>query len=271
LPDFSHLVVVVMENHDFSQIIGNSQAPYINSLAHRYALATNYQAVAHPSLPDYLALIGGSTFGIRSDCTDCPVSAPNLVDQLEALGISWKAYMEDLPSPCFTGSASGQYAKKHDPFMYFDDITSHPSRCRRVVPLTELKADLAGHALPRFAFITPDLCHDMHDCGVEQGDRFLSKLLPPILAHLGPSGALFLTWDEGHPSVATTPDTTCCPLAIGGHVVTIAAGPAARPGVTFGTPYNHYSLLRTIEDAWHLEPLGLTACSCIKPMTEMLQ
>ncbi len=270
LPHFSHVVIVVMENHEYSQIVGNPDAPYINSLARRYALATNYQALSHPSLPNYLALIGGSSFGIHSDCTDCGVSAPNLVDQLEAHGISWKGYMEGLPSPCFTGPGSGQYAKKHDPFVYFKDIASNPSRCDRVVPLTQLDADLAGHALPQFAFVTPDLCHDMHDCSVSTGDTFLSQLLPPILQQLGPSGVLFLMWDEGHPGPSTTPATSCCPTARGGQVVIIAAGPAVRPGASVGTAYDHYSLLLTIEEAWGLRRLGLTACSCVKPLSDLL-
>jgi len=259
-----------MENHQYGDIIGNPQAPYINSLAHHYALATNYHALAHPSLPNYLALIGGSSFGVQSDCTDCPVSAPNLVDQLEAHGISWKAYMEDMPSPCFLGQGFMKYAKKHDPFLYFTDITRTPARCDKVVPLTELSADLGNHALPQFAFITPNLCHDMHDCGPNQGDTFLSQLLPTILPQLGPSGVLFMTWDEGHPGSSTIPGAACCPAAQGGQVVTIAAGPAAGQGVTVGTAYDHYSLLRTIEDAWGLERLGLTACSCVKPMTDLL-
>jgi phosphatidylinositol-3-phosphatase len=270
LPHFSHVVIVVMENHDYGQIIGNPDAPYINSLARRHALSTGYQAIAHPSLPNYLALIGGSTFGVHSNCMDCLQTAPNLVDQLEAHGISWKAYMEDMPSPCFTGSASGNYAKKHNPFVYFTDITSNPGRCRKVVPLTQVVADLGRHALPQFAFITPDRCHDMHDCSERTGDTYLSQLLPTILRELGPSGVLFLTWDEGRPGPATTEAGSCCPTAQGGQVVMIAAGPGALQGASVGTAYNHYSLLLTIEEAWGLERLGLTACSCVKPLSDLL-
>src|SRR5947209_3007168 len=108
----SHVLVLVLENHSFDQIIGSSEAPYLNDLAQRYGLATNYQAVSHPSLPNYLALTGGSTFGINSDCTSCSVNAPNLADQLEAKGFTWKAYLEGMPSPCYPGATSASYAKK---------------------------------------------------------------------------------------------------------------------------------------------------------------
>ena len=118
LPNFSHIYVILMENEEQSGVIGSSAAPYINSLARQYAQASQYFGVSHPSLPNYLELLGGSTFGISSDCTDCFVNAPNLADQLDAAHKSWKAYMEDMPSPCFVGNA-GDYAQKHDPFIYF--------------------------------------------------------------------------------------------------------------------------------------------------------
>ena len=117
LPRFTHVVVVVFENHEASAIIGNPDAPTFNALARRYAILTNYDAVAHPSLPNYLALVSGSTHGISSDCTDCVVRARSLADTLAAAGKTWKTYAEDLPYPGFTGGSSGRYAKKHDPFL----------------------------------------------------------------------------------------------------------------------------------------------------------
>jgi hypothetical protein len=258
---FSHVVVVVMENKEFGRIIGSPNAPYINSLANRYGLATSSFALAHPSLPNYLALLGGSTFGITSDCTQCHVAGPNLIDQLERAGISWKAYLEGYPSSCFTGAESGEYGKRHEPFMYFDDIVNNPARCSKVVPLSQLNPDLSAGALPRFAWISPDLCHDMHDCSVAVGDRFLSTLLPPVLRALGPSGVLFLTWDEG------STDVGCCGVRGGGHVATIVAGPAVIPGARSAVPFTHYSILRTIEDSWGLPPLSPAGCLCAEPMT----
>ncbi|MDQ6748953.1 MAG: alkaline phosphatase family protein, partial [Candidatus Dormibacteraeota bacterium] len=237
----AHVAVIVMENEEFSDIIGSAATPYINRLASRYALARSMFAISHPSLPNYLALTGGTTFGITSDCTDCSVSGPGLPGQLIAAHVPWKAYMEDLPKSCFAGADAAQYAKKHDPFLYYRPIISHPASCAHVVALTQLSADEHAKALPRFIWISPNLCHDMHDCTPATGDRFLSHLVPPLLASLGPRGVLFLTWDEG------TSNQGCCRLASGGHVATIIAGPGARAGAELRTPTDHYSTLQAIE------------------------
>jgi phosphatidylinositol-3-phosphatase len=250
-----------MENKEYGSVIGNPEAPYVNGLARRFGLSTGSYAVAHPSLPNYLAFLGGSTFGITTDCTSCAVSAPNLVDQLERAGISWKAYMEGLPSPCYRGPSAGEYAKKHDPFLYFDDIAGNATRCSRVVPFTRLTDDLASGALPAFAWVTPDLCHDMHDCGVATGDAFLAGLVPKLQRAMGPGGVLFLTWDEG----AT--DAGCCGSPGGGHVATIVVGSAVRAGTRLAGPFSHYSILRTIESVWGLPPLLQAGCSCTELMT----
>jgi phosphatidylinositol-3-phosphatase len=193
----AHIAVIVMENEEYGDIIGSRSAPYIDRLTRRSALAEAMYAISHPSLPNYLALIGGSTFGIDSDCTGCSVTATSLVDQLEGAHISWKAYMEDLPQPCFNGAGSGDYAKKHDPFLYYTGLVRDHARCARVVPLTSLTADERAHSLPRFVWVTPNLCHDMHDCDIATGDRFLSTLVPPLLRALGRHGLLLITWDEG--------------------------------------------------------------------------
>lgn len=257
----SHVVVLVMENKDYGSVIGSPDAPYANGLAKRFGLSTGSYAVAHPSLPNYLALLGGSTFGITSDCTSCTVHAPNLVDQLEGAGISWKAYMEGLPSPCYQGASAGAYAKKHDPFLYFDDIAGNPARCSHVVPLTQLTTDLANGALPAFAWVTPDLCHDTHDCSLGTGDRFLAGLVPTLQRAMGPDGVLYLTWDEG------VTDAGCCGSPGGGHVATIVVGSAVHAGTRLAGPFSHYSILRTIEAMWGLPPLRQAGCSCTEIMT----
>ena len=260
----AHVAVIVMENHDFGDIIGSRSAPYVNSLARRYALATGMYAITHPSLPNYLALTGGSTFGISSDCTDCTVGATSLVDQLAGAHISWRAYMDDLPAPCFTGASAGDYAKKHDPFAYYPRIASNRSRCASIVPLTRLSADERTGALPRFVWITPNLCHDTHDCAVSTGDSFLARLVPPLLRSLGPDGLLFLTWDEG------SSDAGCCRLASGGHIVTIVAGPGAHRHATLALPTDHYSVLQTIEDLLGLRRLRGAACACTPSLEPLL-
>lgn len=265
-----HVAVIVMENHGYSEVIGSSTAPYVNSLAHTYALSANYFAVSHPSLPNYLALGGGSTFGITDDCTDCHVAgAPSLVNQLDAAGISWTDYQEGMPSACFAGadSASGQYAKKHNPFIYFDAVANNRALCSHIVPATSLASDIAARRLPAFTWITPNLCNDTHDCSVQTGDSYLAGLVPGLLQALGPHGALFLVWDESQDS-----DTSgCCGgKAAGGHVPAVVAGEGARKGATSSVAYDHYSVLRTIEDNWGLTELGNASCSCTRPMTDLL-
>jgi hypothetical protein len=261
----AHIAVLVMENEEYRDIIGSRQTPFIDALARRYALARSMYAITHPSLPNYLALTGGSTFGIDSDCTDCRVpSAISLPDQLRAARVPWKAYMEDLPHPCFSGSSAGGYASKHDPFMYYDRVARDPAQCAHVVPLTELARDERARTVPRFAWITPNLCHDMHDCAPLQGDAFLSRLVPPLLAALGPRGLLILTWDEG------TTDEGCCRLAAGGHIATILAGPLAALGARSATPVDQYSILQTIEDLLALRRLRGAACACTPSLAPLL-
>jgi hypothetical protein len=260
----AHIAVVVMENEEYGDIIGSRATPYINRLARRYATARSMYATTHPSLPNYLALTSGSTFGTHTDCTDCSVGATSLVDQFEPAGITWKAYMEDLPRPCFGGAGAGGYAKKHDPFMYYRRVAGRRSRCARVVPLTSLAADERARTLPRFIWITPNLCHDMHDCSPAVGDRFLSRLLGPLLASLGTHGIVFLTWDEG------SSDDGCCRLASGGHIATIVAGPGARRGARLGTPSDHYSILQAIEDLLKVPRLRGAACPCTPTLAPLL-
>jgi hypothetical protein len=246
----AHIVVIAMENHEYEQIIGSSDAPYLNTLARRKVLLANEYAITHPSLPNYLALTGGSTFGISSDCTDCNVAGRSLVDQLEANHISWKAYMQSMPSPCYTGSFAGSspndYAKKHDPFMYFNNVRNDQPRCKLIVPFTELGPDLTS-GLPRFAWISPNQCSDMHSCSVSTGDAFLKQWVPKILPALGKNGILLILFDEG------STDATCCSLdSGGGHVVAVIAGPGAKNSTTIRGATDHYSLLRLIEDDWGL-------------------
>jgi hypothetical protein len=260
----AHVAVIVMENHEYGDIIGSRSAPYMNSLARRYALATRMYAVTHPSLPNYLALTGGATFGIDSDCTDCTVGATSLVDQLESKGIDWHAYMQDLPRPCFAGASAGDYAKKHDPFAYYTRVIENRARCANIVPLDRLAADERDGTIPRFVWITPNLCDDMHDCSVSTGDRFLSRLVPPLLRALGHHGLLFLTWDEG------SSDAGCCRLASGGHIVTIVAGAGARPHARLAVPTDHYSVLQTIEDLLGLRRMRGAACACTPSLQPLL-
>ena len=243
------VVVIVLENREYGEVIGNLYAPFLNRLARRGALASRYYAIAHPSLPNYLALLGGSTFGVRENCIDCTARGSNLALQLSRAGISWRAYMEGLPHRCYRGAAAGEYVKRHNPFMYFPSITSVPRRCANVVPQTRLDADLRRRSLPAFAWIVPGLCHGAHDCGIDIADRRLAKLVPRITRQLGPDGFLAVTFDEG------TSDAGCCGGVAGGRIATILKGPAVRRGARLRRNYDHYSLLATVEDRFGLPRL----------------
>ena len=200
VPPFDHIFIVIMENHGYGEIIGSPDAPFINQLAARYGVATNYVSVAHPSLPNYLALTGGDTFGITTDCTDCFQQAPNLVvDRIAPSGRTWRAYMESMPAPGYLGDAY-PYMQKHDPFVYYDDLRTDPAQLANVVPFSQLAADLATAATtPAFGWITPNMLHDMHDGTVAQGDAWLAGQVP-VLARLPAwtqqRSLLVITWDE---------------------------------------------------------------------------
>jgi phospholipase C len=250
----SHVVVIMMENKEAGDVIGNPAASYENALARRYGLATESYAITHPSLPNYLAITSGSTDGISSDCTACTVNAGNIVDQLGAAGVTWRAYLEGVPTACFIGAGAGEYAKKHNPFIYYNDVSRSRSRCSNLVGIGALGSDLRAHRLPTFVWITPNLCDDTHDCGVGSGDSFLSRIVPPLLKALGPQGFLVLTWDEGVSSQG------CCGgAAHGGRVATIVAGPLVIAGARTASPIDHYGVLATIERALRLPLLGAAA------------
>ena len=261
-PATTRVIVVVEENHAIGQIIGSPQAPFLNHLATQGTLLTRYYAITHPSLPNYLAMISGDTHQITSDCGGCNLDAPNLADQLEAAGVSWKAYMEDLPAPCSDAHRAGAYAKKHNPFMYFASVRDHPDRCAKVVPLDRLEADLQAGRLPRLVFVTPNQDHDMHGAGeggndpvlIETADRWLESLYGKLAASSAwrEDTRLVVTWDEG----AGGERAGCCGgLATGGQVATIITGPQVTAGRD-NTPYSHYALLRSIETLFHLPYLG---------------
>jgi acid phosphatase len=256
VPDFSHVIIIVMENREFGSVIGNPAMPNYNQWAEENTLLSQYYAIRHPSLPNYVALIGGDTFGITVTCETCYIDAPSLPDLIEASGRTWRTYQENMPRPCFLGSTL-KYGQKHNPFIYFDSIREDKDRCwEGIVPLTELENDLNGGSLPDFVFITPNLCNSGHDCSSSVIDHWLEKWVPRILDSpaFDERSLLVLTWDEGQGN------HTCCNLETGGgRIATLLISPLARPGFQDDTPYTHYSLLKTISEAWGLEKLGNAA------------
>lgn len=241
-----------MENKEYGSIVGNSQAPYLNALIRRYGLATNYHAITHPSEPNYLALFAGSTFGIRDDGIH-NVTGRNLADQLDARGRTWHVYAQDLPSRCYTGGAAyggvdlvghaGWYVRKHEPAISFTDISGNATRCARITHLAGFSPTTAD-----FELIVPNMTNDMHDGTIPQGDAFLKALVPRITGSSAFTDSLLvITWDEGTTN-----------LGGGGRVVTIVISPLVRSGFRSATSHTHYSLLRTIENAWGLGCLNQT-------------
>jgi hypothetical protein len=249
---FDRVVVVVFENKERGHVIGSRAAPTFNRYAKQYANLTAYYAVTHPSLPNYIALVSGSTGGIRTNCTSCSIDKPNLADSLEAAGLSWRTYAEGLPNAGFTGPVFRRYAKKHNPFLYFRSIVDAPKRRNRVVPLARLAADVRTGALPDFSLVVPDLCNSMHDCSVAVGDKWLRRVVQPLLNL--PRTAIFVVFDEGSTSIRG-----------GGHTPALVVGTAVRPQSRNGAVSGHYSVLRTIEDAWGLPRLG--ASTRARPIT----
>jgi phosphatidylinositol-3-phosphatase len=248
VPHFRHVVLIVFENHEVDDVLGSSDAPTFNRLGSQYATISNYTAVAHPSLPNYLALVSGSTQGIDSDCTDCIVAGRSLADTLAASRKTWKTYAEGLPRTGFTGASSGRYAKKHNPFVYFRRNLT-PARLQRVVPLSRFLPDVRGRRLPTFSLVIPDLCHDMHDCSVSTGDTWLASFLKPLLrGSVLKRSAVFVVFDEGTSDVGG-----------GGRIAALALGPLVHPHSKSTGATNHYGLLRTIESGLRLPLLGLSA------------
>jgi phosphatidylinositol-3-phosphatase len=239
----SHVFVIVMENHSFSQAISQ---PYTARLAAQYALATNYHAVAHPSLPNYLALSSGSTWGIQDDGYHS-LPAGGLGDQLTQAGVSWRAYMEGMGSDCM--DSHSDYAVKHNPFAYYGGACP-----TNVVPFTSLQQDLAVNT-PRFVWITPDLCHDGHDCSSATADDFLRDLVPQIQASPAwkEGGRLFITWDEDDSNSRN-------------QVLTLVVAPHLTAHSS-NQPHDHYSLLATVEDSLGVARLGHAAQAA--PLTEL--
>jgi phosphatidylinositol-3-phosphatase len=227
-----HVFVIVMENRGYDEAMAQ---PYTAGLAAHYAVATNYHAVAHPSLPNYLALTAGSTFGITDDGYHRLPGSDGIGAELTAHGVSWRAYMEGMTRGCMDSPAP--YALKHNPFAFFGGCPPN------VVPLTALDTDLAGDT-PSFVWITPDLCHDGHDCSSRQADDWLAGFVPKILASAAwrDGGVLFVTWDEDDGSG-------------GSRVPAIVVAPNLTGHAT-SRPHDHYSLLATMEDRLGVPRLG---------------
>jgi hypothetical protein len=232
-----HVVWILMENKDYSSVIGGGSAPFINRLAHTFGLSTNYSAISHPSLPNYIALTSGSDQGISDDSgpSSHRLNVPSIFSQLPGGGS--RSLEQGMPGTCATGD-SGEYAVRHDPETYY---TTLGQGCRRYDVPFGPRPNLSA----RFTFITPNLTNDMHDGTIGDGDRFLQGYLPALMAtsqYRARDTVIFITWDENEGSG-------------GNQVPCIVISPFTHR-VTDRTRYTHYSLLRTTEALLGLPFLG---------------
>ena len=313
MPRYDHIFLIVEENQGLADVVGKPFAPNLTRLARTFGVAAHYYGVVHPSEGNYVALLGGDTFGIHDDepyfcrsgssdalCKhatapgypDHTIEEPNLAGQMTARGLTWRAYEESIPQPgaadvTYPGPNDPEhrpaalYASKHDPFMNYAAIRRDPDRVGHIVGFDRLHADLATGAMPSLAVIVPNQCDDMHgvkggdvpaDCTkqneqgrIARGDTVAGALVAEITASPvwrgpGSSAVVIITDEGGHHPIAGDP-TACCGAQAGGHGLAIVITNHGPRGLLDATPYNHYSLLRTIEDAFgvpHLRHAGDT-------------
>jgi hypothetical protein len=285
---YAHLFVIVEENIEFDSLVGNPQLPTLADLTNRYGLATHYFGLVHPSEGNYVALVGGDSYGISDDnlYTQHTIRSPSIVDQLETAGLSWRGYFQGLPGPGYGGecypTAPGPclYAAKHNGFLNFAHVQSSPDELRNIVPDTQLATDLASGQMANLVFITPDQCHDLHgldgacsgDRLAQQTDDYLRTMLD-LLMHSSlwssERSAIVITADEGGTNLG------CCGVDPGGgRVATIVIRSDQSAPQQDATPYNHVSLLATMQTAFGLgcrlngAPIGRTCDTAagVQPM-----
>jgi hypothetical protein len=244
VPPSSHVFIVMEENHSYSSVIGNSSMPYLNSLASKYGLATQYYANTHPSIGNYFMLTAGSII-TNNDSLCSTISNDNVVRHLLTAGKTWKAYAEGLPSAGYTGCGYGYYVKRHNPLAYFSDV-ANSSEKYNLVPFSKFSSDLANQTLPQFSFIVPNLIHDAHDGSLSAADSWLKTYIAPLIASptFLKDGILMIVFDESVDS-----DTQHG----GGHVTTVVIGPHVLAGHKSTTLYQHQNTLKTL-----MKALGVT-------------
>jgi len=219
--------------------------PYFAQLASRGSSLDNFYAITHPSQPNYIAQLAGSTLGCTSD-NNIDLPDTSVLDLMEQKGVTWRFYEEDYPGDCFTGATKGTYARKHDPAISFTRISKNATRCAHIVPATQLDVDLKAGPLPQFVYYTPDLNNDAHDTTIAYASKWLEGFLEPRLKNpnfASNNTVIFLTWDEDD-------------RLEGNHIYSVILGGNVKPGYKDATAYTHYSVARTLEDNWGLPTLG---------------
>ncbi len=295
IPKYEHIFVIIEENKAYEQIIGNPDAPILNQLGKTYGLATNFYGEVHPSEANYIAILGGSTFGIhdddayycqsgstdkfcgnskQADYVNHTISSLSLLDQLERKGLTWKGYFEDIPT---SGSKvvvspnllQPRYASKHNGFINFKKVQDDPNLSKKIVGLNQLESDFKTDKVPNYSHIVFNQCHEMHglpECNnpqqlIQTGDVWIGKVVNQItsskLWNAPGNNAIIITWDEDNNPLQKTATQGWCGFEPkshanfgGGHIATIVITNHGPRNMVDNTPYNHYSLLRTTEDAF---------------------
>ncbi|SDY39308.1 acid phosphatase [Modestobacter sp. DSM 44400] len=241
LPRADHVMVVIFENTDAQDALGTDRAPFLTSVATSGTQFRDAHGVTHPSQPNYLAMFSGSMQGVSDDHCPVELTGENLASQLAAAGQSFVGYSEDLPAPGFRGCHAPDYARKHNPWADYADLPASVNQ-----PLTAMPTDFAE--LPTVSFVVPNLCNDMHNCDVSVGDAWAADHLGPYLDWATDHNSLLIvTFDEDDGSVTN-------------HIATLVTGAGVLP-VSSQQYIDHYSLLRTLEDMYGLEPLGEAAAA----------
>jgi len=235
-PTFSHVLLVVEENHDYSEVIGNSAMPFFNGLAQQYGLAAQYFANAHPSLPNYLMLTTGQMETL-SDNFSGTITDDNVIRELIKAGKTWKCYAESLPAAGYTGADAYPYVRRHNPLAFLLDV-QNSSQAANIVPfMPNFASDLGNNALPQYSFIIPNVLDDAHDGSLAQADTWLQQNIGPLISNpsFQSSGLLIITFDEGDQSDLTNG---------GGHVATILVSSKSKKNYVSQSFYQHQSTLR---------------------------
>ncbi|KAJ3012077.1 UNVERIFIED_CONTAM: hypothetical protein HDU68_001390 [Siphonaria sp. JEL0065] len=241
----STYMVILLENEDQVDVIAD---PYFKSLAAKGYNMGNYYGIAHPSQPNYIAMVSGSTQGCTND-SNININARSVADLLESKGLTWKAYNEAYPGNCYLSSSSGKYYRKHNPLLSFTNIQTNPARCAKIVNSSQLSSDAASGNLPNYAFYTPDQNNDGHDTSIAYTSSWLQGFLEPKLSDPAYANTLFhIVFDE---SASTSPN----------QIYSVFVGKGVTTGTVDNTKYDHYSGLATVENLFGLGNLGLNDAS----------
>ncbi|HEY6352340.1 MAG TPA: alkaline phosphatase family protein [Candidatus Angelobacter sp.] len=273
VPAADHVFLVVLENHSFSDVIGSPAMPYFNSLATQHSLAANYFANLHPSIPNYFMLTVGLPETLDDNFTGT-VTDDNIVRALTASGNTWKAYIESLPSPGYTGpDVVPLYLKHHNPFAYISDVLNSSVQTANMVDFSQLAVDLKAGSLPKFSFIVPNPQHDAHDCPgsvaicpdssiLAASDAWLKSNIDPLITSPAfANSVLIITFDESNLADIANG---------GGQVATVLVGPRVKAGFRSTTFFQHQSTLRLILDLLKVSDLP-NAAAIAPPMGEFFQ